>query len=78
MAASPPFMETASTAPTKMGSTEVGLRYYLSYARSLLFTNNLIYLYTALCGTASLCGSLFDARGRWQHGCARFWSWLIL
>ncbi len=51
---------------------------WLSYLRSLLFTNLLIYLYTAACGALSLCGSLFDARGRWQHGCARLWSWLIL
>lgn len=53
-------------------------RYLLSYARSLLFTNLLIYFYTSVCGTASLLGSLFDARGRWQHACARAWSWLIL
>ena len=71
-------VETVSTIAAKKAAGEDGLRYYLSYARSVLFTNNLIYLYTALCGTASLCGSLFDARGRWQHGCARFWSWLIL
>jgi len=50
----------------------------LSYARSLLFTNLLIYFYTAVCGTVSLVGSLFDAGGRWQHACARAWSWLIL
>ena len=50
----------------------------LSYARSLLFTNLLIYFYTAVCGTVSLLGSLFDAQGRWQHACARTWSWLIL
>ena len=50
----------------------------LSYARSLLFTNLLIYFYTAVCGTVSLVGSLFDAGGRWQHACARTWSWLIL
>lgn len=54
------------------------IRYFLSYLRSLLFTNLLIYLYTAICGTASVCGSLFDGRGRWQHGCARVWSRLIL
>jgi 1-acyl-sn-glycerol-3-phosphate acyltransferase len=52
--------------------------YYLSYARSLLFTNLLIYLYTAACGTLSLAGSLFDARGRWQHFWGRAWSWLVL
>ncbi|HTS68188.1 MAG TPA: lysophospholipid acyltransferase family protein [Terriglobia bacterium] len=57
---------------------ESRIRYYLSYARSLLFTNLLIYFYTAVCGTVSLLGSLFDAEGRWQHACARTWSWLIL
>jgi 1-acyl-sn-glycerol-3-phosphate acyltransferase len=71
-------VETVSTIPAKKAAGEAGLRYGASYARSLLVTNNLIYLYTALCGTASLCGSLFDSHGRWQHGCARFWSWLIL
>lgn len=64
----------AATEPRK----ERPLRYLLSYARSLLFTNLLIYSYTAVCGTASLLGSLFDAQGRWQHACARVWSWLIL
>ena len=54
------------------------VRYLMSYARSLLFTNLLIYFYTAVCGTISLLGSLFDAEGRWQHACARTWSWLIL
>lgn len=58
--------------------SESRFRYLLSYARSLLFTNLLIYFYTAVCGTVSLLGSLFDARGRWQHACARTWSWLIL
>lgn len=57
---------------------ETRLRYLLSYARSLLFTNLLIYSYTAVCGTASLLGSLFDAQGKWQHACGRAWSWLIL
>lgn len=53
-------------------------RYVLSYARSLLFTNLLIYFYTAVCGTVSLFASLFDSQGKWQHACARVWSWLIL
>jgi 1-acyl-sn-glycerol-3-phosphate acyltransferase len=52
--------------------------YYLSYLRSLLFTNLLIYFYTAVCGSFSLFASLFDDTGRWQHNCARVWSWLIL
>ena len=55
-----------------------GLRFYLSYLRSILFTNNLIILYTAVCGALSLAGSVFDTGGRWQHLWARNWSWLIL
>ncbi len=50
----------------------------LSLLRSLLFTDMLIYLYTGVCGAASLAGSVFDSGGHWQHGCARVWSWLIL
>jgi 1-acyl-sn-glycerol-3-phosphate acyltransferase len=53
-------------------------RYILSYARSLLFTNLLIYFFTAFCGTVSLLGSLFDSQGRWQHACTRVWARLIL
>jgi 1-acyl-sn-glycerol-3-phosphate acyltransferase len=71
-------MERASTVPAKKAASESGSRYYLGYLRSLLFTNPLIYFYTAACGTASLIGSIFDGSGRWQHGCAKFWSWLIL
>ena len=71
-------METAppTVAPSPRRSGRV--RYLLSYARSLLFTNLLIYFYTAVCGTVSLLASLFDSQGRWQHACARTWSWLIL
>lgn len=50
----------------------------MSYARSILFTNLLIYLYTAVCGTFSILGSFLDSEGRWQHFWARTWSWLIL
>jgi len=71
-------MEPASTAPARRRSTAARVRHYASYLRSLLFTDLLIYVYTAVCGTASLAGSLFDPRGRWQHACARRWSWLIL
>jgi len=55
-----------------------GFWYWASYARSLIITDNLIYLYTAILATVSLLGSFFDRDGRWQHGCARLWSWLIL
>lgn len=71
-------MESASAVPAKKNPTGERLRNFLSYLRSLLFTNMLIYFYTVVCGTLSLCGSLFDAHGRWQHACARGWSWLIL
>jgi len=71
-------METASTAPANPHLRRERIWCTLSYLRSLLFTNLLIYTYTAVCGALSLLGSLFDRRGRWQHGCARVWSWLIL
>ena len=71
-------METPAPTVARKTRTERRARYLLSYARSLLFTNLLIYSYTAICGTFSLLGSLFDARGHWQHACARVWSWLIL
>jgi 1-acyl-sn-glycerol-3-phosphate acyltransferase len=66
--------------PSEARKTRTGgrVRYGLSYARSLLFTDLLICFYTAVCGTLSLLGSLFDPHGRWQHACARAWSWLIL
>jgi 1-acyl-sn-glycerol-3-phosphate acyltransferase len=60
------------------GRSALGLGYYLSYLRSLLFTNNLIILYTVVCGALSLAGSVVDTGGRWQHLWARTWSWLIL
>jgi 1-acyl-sn-glycerol-3-phosphate acyltransferase len=51
---------------------------FLSLARALCVIDPLICLYTCVCGAFSLCGSLIDSQGRWQHGCARVWSWLIL
>ena len=70
-------MESLSSAAARTRKQH-GVRYFLSYARSLFFTNLLIYFYTAVCGTVSLFASLFDSEGRWQHACARTWSWLIL
>src|SRR5712692_4845373 len=72
------WMERASAVPAKKHFTVERLRNFLSYLRSLLFTDLLICIYTVVCGSLSLAGSLFDARGRWQHACARGWSWLIL
>ncbi len=71
-------MGTAPAGPTKKRVHEPRAWELLSYARSLLLTNLLIYFYTAVMGTLSLFGSIFDSHGRWQHGCARAWSWLIL
>jgi 1-acyl-sn-glycerol-3-phosphate acyltransferase len=71
-------MGTAQTTPSEEGRKPRGIWYYLSYLRSLLFTNLLIYSYTAVCGTLSLLASLFDNTGRWQHAFARIWSRLIL
>jgi 1-acyl-sn-glycerol-3-phosphate acyltransferase len=56
----------------------MGVGYVLSIVRALCFTDPLICAYTAVCGAISLGGSLFDSHGRWQHSCARAWSWLIL
>ncbi len=70
--------DTTRALPTKQASSRAGIRNLLSYLRSLFFTDLLIYIYTVVCGTFSVCGSFFDAHGRWQHGCARLWSWLIL
>ncbi len=71
-------MEMASAGDIKKPGLNHRSSNFLSYLRSLVFTNPLIYFYTAVCGMASLSGSFFDAHGRWQHGCARFWSNLIL
>ena len=50
----------------------------LSFLRALFIIDPLIYLYTFVMGAASLVGSIFDSTGRFQHGCARIWSKLIL
>jgi len=46
--------------------------------RTVLYLIPSIAVYTIVLGTASLMGSLFERRGRFAHGCARTWSWLIL
>jgi 1-acyl-sn-glycerol-3-phosphate acyltransferase len=56
----------------------MSLRDRLGYARSLLITAPLIFLYTGIMGSLSLASSLFDSRGRLQHACSRVWSQLIL
>src|SRR5882724_3035963 len=54
----------------------VGTR--LSYARSLLITAPLIFLYTGIMASISAASSLLDARGLMQHTCARIWARMIL
>ncbi len=46
--------------------------------RTVLYLIPSIAVYTIVLGTASLVGSLVERRGRFAHGCARAWSWLIL
>jgi 1-acyl-sn-glycerol-3-phosphate acyltransferase len=46
--------------------------------RTVFFLIPTITIYTIVLGTLSLASSLFDSRGRFAHGCARTWSWLIL
>lgn len=70
-----PNPAAALEAPPGLGQRAMGL---LSLLRSLFITDLLIYFYTAVCGAASLGGSVLDSGGRWQHGCARVWSWLII
>src|SRR5262245_7614045 len=56
----------------------MSVRQKLSYARSLLVTAPLIFLYTAIMGSISVASSLIDRSGRIQHSCARLWARLIL
>jgi len=48
------------------------------YIRSLLFTDPIIVLCTAVMGTISLSVSLFEKTGRVQHRIARAWSHMLL
>src|SRR5205823_5875203 len=50
----------------------------LGYARSLLITAPLIFLYTAVMGSLSLASSIIDSRGQVQHACSRIWARMIL
>src|SRR5207249_5571997 len=56
----------------------MSFRQKLSYARSLLITAPLIFLYTGIMGSISVASSIVDARGRIQHACSRMWARMIL
>jgi 1-acyl-sn-glycerol-3-phosphate acyltransferase len=51
---------------------------WLSALRSYLIFDPLIWSYTLILGTISLLSSFVDRNGRFQHKCARLWSWLIM
>lgn len=46
--------------------------------RTVFFLIPAISVYTIVLGTLSVAASLVERRGRFAHGCARLWSWLIL
>jgi 1-acyl-sn-glycerol-3-phosphate acyltransferase len=46
--------------------------------RTVIYLIPMIAIYTIVLGTLSLSSSLVSKRGRFAHGCARVWSWLIL
>jgi 1-acyl-sn-glycerol-3-phosphate acyltransferase len=46
--------------------------------RTVFYLIPLIAVYTIVLGTLSLASSVFSTGGRFAHGCARVWAWLIL
>jgi 1-acyl-sn-glycerol-3-phosphate acyltransferase len=51
---------------------------WLSWLRSYLILDPLIWLYTLVLGMLALPGGLFDRSGRRLHWFSRAWSWLIM
>lgn len=50
----------------------------LHWWRTVFFLIPVITVYTVVLGTVSVSSSLFDRTGRFAHGCARWWSRLLL
>ena len=87
-----PLLNTPSNQEIGSGATGIGARarsdvapeerrgwkYFLSRLRSYFVFDPLIWSYTAILGILALFSSLFDRKGRIQHGFARLWSWLIM
>jgi 1-acyl-sn-glycerol-3-phosphate acyltransferase len=48
------------------------------WCRTVLFLIPAIAVYSIVLGALSIFSSLFDGSGRFAHGCARLWAWLIL
>ena len=74
--------QTGASVPTwseKLPVARPQIRHgWLSVLRSYLIFDPLIWGYTLALGTISLVSSLVDRNGRFQHKCARLWSWLIM
>jgi 1-acyl-sn-glycerol-3-phosphate acyltransferase len=51
---------------------------WLSWLRSCLILDPLIWLYTLILGLLALPGGMFDSSGRRLHWFSRAWSWLIM
>lgn len=51
---------------------------HISLFRTVFWLIPTIAIYTIVLGTLSIGSSLFEPRGRFAHGCARLWAWLIL
>ncbi len=74
--------QTGASAPTwaeKLPASRPEIHHgWLSALRSYFIFDPLIWSYTLILGTISLISSLVDRDGRFQHKCARLWSWLIM
>jgi 1-acyl-sn-glycerol-3-phosphate acyltransferase len=71
------MVESTQVRVGSMGK-ESGLRSFFSKLRAYLIYDPLIWFYTVVLGTFSLCSSFFDSSGVIQHGFARLWARMIL
>jgi 1-acyl-sn-glycerol-3-phosphate acyltransferase len=51
---------------------------FFHWLRTVFFLIPAIAVYSIVLGTLSIGSSLVDRSGRFAHGCARLWAWLIL
>jgi len=70
---------TRAAPPRRSPHTIPGEKYgWLSWLRSGLILDPLIWLYTLILGLLALPGGMFDRSGRRLHWFSRAWSWLIM
>jgi 1-acyl-sn-glycerol-3-phosphate acyltransferase len=70
---------TPTAAPRRSPHAIPGEKYgWLSWLRSCLILDPLIWLYTLILGLLALPGGMFDRSGRRLHWFSRAWSWLIM